>query len=431
MTNNNRLMFYTETVDSELRRTVYYTYYETGDVSNITIKDETSPNTRADLALTYARNGGLWLAVWRDYDVDATTQEYVADSYVPALAREFRYESGRGRYMSRDYTTNGETNPGLWEPATAWTYTEYVGDTPIADWEVDLDSGDADEDGTTDEPVWTKLRTYLPGSSAGDAAGAQKNADDSIQYYHGDLVGSTVGTTDADGTNGVFDGPAITVAYTAFGEIVTRDGNGVVSIGSGAPNGYPRYQYCGNWGYESGHLSLSGHDETLPPIALMHVGARWYDPALGRFVQRDSMGVSGGLNVYAYALNCPHNVDPAGYQTFPPVPGTTSADWDWAWHQPRPRPPWVPEPLPPPRVRDMQPLKELELLKRRYYWDKALGTIEGAIIGGIIGGGGGPVGAIVGAVVGAGGVLIPEFIDDACHRNEPLNPLLGGDYSNW
>ncbi|MCG3128955.1 MAG: hypothetical protein CHACPFDD_03851 [Phycisphaerae bacterium] len=166
VTKNNRLMYYTETVDSELRRTVYYTYYETSSraatptppMSNITIKDETSLNTRSDLALTYARNGGLWLAVWGEYAVDENG-DYVADSYVPTLAREFRYESGRGRYMSREYTTGDppDPDPATWTPLTAWTYTEYLGDTPLADWTVDLDSGDADEDGTTDEAVWTKL----------------------------------------------------------------------------------------------------------------------------------------------------------------------------------------------------------------------------------------------------------------------------------
>ncbi|MCG3127925.1 MAG: hypothetical protein CHACPFDD_02798 [Phycisphaerae bacterium] len=356
VTNNNRLMYYTETVDSELRRTVYYTYYETGDVSNITIKDETDTSVRKDLALTYARNGGLWLAVWGEYAVDENG-DYVADSYVPTLAREFRYESARGRYMSRDYTTNGYTNPGLWEPATAWTYTEYVGDTPIADWEIDLD-------GQTNEPVWTRLRTYLPGSSSGDAAGAQLNAsDDSIQYYHGDLVGSTVGTTDADGTNGVFDGPAITVAYTAFGELVANDGSDNISIGLAAPAGFPRYQYCGAWGYETGAadgsgalLSLTGHDSSLPPITLMHVGARWYDPALGRFVQRDATGLAGGINSYQYTTCNPLLApDPSGAMALPPpphlppwhplYPGPPDPSRNF-WCAPRPPSPPVPPPIP-------------------------------------------------------------------------------------
>ena len=52
---------------------------------------------------------------------------------------------------------------------------------------------------------------------------------------------------------------------------------------------------------------------SLPPITLQHVGARWYDPDIGRFVQRDPIGIAGGLSVYAYVLNRPTiGVDPTG-----------------------------------------------------------------------------------------------------------------------
>jgi len=45
----------------------------------------------------------------------------------------------------------------------------------------------------------------------------------------------------------------------------------------------------------------------------MHVGARYYDPATGRFLQRDPIGVQGGLNVYQYAAGTPTiAVDPDG-----------------------------------------------------------------------------------------------------------------------
>ncbi|MBU0641143.1 MAG: RHS repeat-associated core domain-containing protein, partial [Planctomycetes bacterium] len=55
-------------------------------------------------------------------------------------------------------------------------------------------------------------------------------------------------------------------------------------------------------------------DPTLPPITLQHVGHRWYEPAIGRFVQRDPIGIEGGLNVYAYCLNNPlPSVDPSGH----------------------------------------------------------------------------------------------------------------------
>ena len=46
---------------------------------------------------------------------------------------------------------------------------------------------------------------------------------------------------------------------------------------------------------------------------LYFMRARYYDPALGRFLSEDPIGISGGLNLYAYAGNDPVNkADPAG-----------------------------------------------------------------------------------------------------------------------
>ena len=40
---------------------------------------------------------------------------------------------------------------------------------------------------------------------------------------------------------------------------------------------------------------------------------RWYDPAQGRFTQQDPIGLDGGTNLYAYAVNAPTDfVDPLG-----------------------------------------------------------------------------------------------------------------------
>ncbi|MCC7077875.1 MAG: PKD domain-containing protein [Acidimicrobiia bacterium] len=46
---------------------------------------------------------------------------------------------------------------------------------------------------------------------------------------------------------------------------------------------------------------------------LVRFGARWYDPALGRWISKDPVGQAGGLDVYTYAANDPVNlVDPTG-----------------------------------------------------------------------------------------------------------------------
>jgi len=127
------------------------------------------------------------------------------------------------------------------------------------------------------------------------------------------LTRSTMMTTDTSAT------VVSRVAYTAFGDPVTPDGQGGWRVGFppgsggvGEPLG-TRYQYDGGWGYESGLISLFGEDETLPPVTLQHVGWRWYQPSIGRFVQRDPVGLAGGLNVYAYVRGNPLlRVDPRG-----------------------------------------------------------------------------------------------------------------------
>ncbi len=110
------------------------------------------------------------------------------------------------------------------------------------------------------------------------------------------------------------------VSYTAFGETVLSDGQGGEDVGGPLPAGLGRYGYAGGWGYETGGfdaaaglLVLQGPNGDLPPVVLQHVGARWYDAGVGRFVQRDPIGVAGGLNPYLYCAGNPaSHVDPTG-----------------------------------------------------------------------------------------------------------------------
>jgi hypothetical protein len=46
---------------------------------------------------------------------------------------------------------------------------------------------------------------------------------------------------------------------------------------------------------------------------LLDMRARYYDPEIGRFINKDPIGWRGGINMYAYVLNNPVNfVDPLG-----------------------------------------------------------------------------------------------------------------------
>ena len=141
-------------------------------------------------------------------------------------------------------------------------------------------------------PVVSEQMRHLEGFGL---AAQQTVSTGATRYLHGDLLDSTVLMTDDSG------GAVASAAYTAFGE----------PIGT-APQ--TRYQYAGGWGYESDLLVLEGAPGTAP-ITLQHVGHRWYDPSIGRFIQRDPIGLRGGLNVYEYAQSGPTaSVDPLGLE---------------------------------------------------------------------------------------------------------------------
>jgi len=98
-------------------------------------------------------------------------------------------------------------------------------------------------------------------------------------YYHHDVLGSTTAAT-VPGMNGA-------------AEVYTYSEFGATSSGSLA------YRF-GGYRYDS---------ET----GLYYVHARYYSPTLGRFLQTDPAGLSGGTNLYAYVGNDPINLtDPSG-----------------------------------------------------------------------------------------------------------------------
>jgi len=110
----------------------------------------------------------------------------------------------------------------------------------------------------------------------------------SRNWLLGDHLGSTSMVTDASGVM------VSEVRYSAFGE--TRYQNGTLTTD---------YLYTGQ--------------RQEMEIGLYYYVARWYDPAIGRFIQADSIvpnpGSAVGFDRYAYSWNNPLNfVDPSGHK---------------------------------------------------------------------------------------------------------------------
>lgn len=111
----------------------------------------------------------------------------------------------------------------------------------------------------------------------------EEDATGSIQVFHEDGRGSVVAVTDAGGNE------ARGAEYGPLGSVVGSTGTGS-----------PRRGFLGTRGVT-----------TEDGIVLM--GARAYDPELGRFLSEDPLGLSAGPNAYAYVGGDPVNrIDPAG-----------------------------------------------------------------------------------------------------------------------
>jgi len=164
------------------------------------------------------------------------------------------------------------------------------------------------------------------------------------QYVLGDQIGTLLRLFAEGGAT--LDTPV----YTAFGEPVGAGGMGEpvgeagggmeAGGGTGVPPVTTRYGYAGAWGYgagawdgdpacqawEGGQPAPGGDTwgdcasplgtpccDPIAELGWLHVGERYYDPAAGRFVQRDPIGIRGGFNTYAYARNLPtYRIDPDG-----------------------------------------------------------------------------------------------------------------------
>ena len=124
-----------------------------------------------------------------------------------------------------------------------------------------------------------------------------------------------------------------------------RSGN-VVSVTNEAREEVAHYEYdawgnlltsCGSLANEFNFLSQQASAGT----GLIDFGYRWYDPSIGRWTQRDPIGIAGGVNLYGYVGQDPANcVDSFGLAFDPmldngSVPGRAggSMSWDGSYNE--------------------------------------------------------------------------------------------------
>jgi RHS repeat-associated protein len=125
----------------------------------------------------------------------------------------------------------------------------------------------------------TMLRRYVPGGPDSPLVWYEGSGLTAKRFFHADALGSIIATSDSTGV------ASQTYSYGPYGEASTATGS--------------RFKYTGQI--------------TLPGVGLQYYKARMYSPLLGRFLQPDPIGVSGGMNIYGYVGGDPvNNTDPLG-----------------------------------------------------------------------------------------------------------------------
>ena len=300
-TRNNRLMYY-ETIGATIREKVWYQYDLTSSAAGnptyivrqvYNASNPFAPPVNYGYVLNYNSAGELWFIskqVW-------TGNVCPPEDAVTQSIHEFR-TNGRVLRLTRERdpaSANGGGTPSWPELPGTTQWHDFDGDEAYADSAVSV----APQGGPV---TLTALAAREPG------LGMKDMQTGNTSYFHGDQIGSLRAVTDTPA--GL---PSVTgrVVYTAFGERVWSNG----TVGT-------RHQYAGAWGYDTMPEFASGMSphfggEPGAEVPFVHVGHRWYDPASGRFLQRDPIGIRGGLNIHSYSANSPTIfVDPNGLTVF-------------------------------------------------------------------------------------------------------------------
>ena len=310
--NNNRLMYFevydTSGASSTHVSTTWYSYSGDGNPVYI-VSGDAGEGAYSAVRLVYAANGeAVTYVLGEEWEWDGNPA-HCPTGYAITFARAFRYDAARARYLVRslDVTTSGlmhSPDPIIASTGDRWTL--YDGDDAYRDHTV---SGSTDSYGVSYEPgVWNTV-----GGSA--------------NYSHSDHLGTLRQTSDSGGEEGTRR------VFTAFGERVT------------GPSTADRFGYVGEYGYQA-------HGE----FPFLHVGARYYDPASGRFLQRDPIGVGGGRNVFSYVQSSPTvRLDPSGL---------VDQNWVPSWAEPKYEPARVRQPI----VQSYDEMRHIVRVSKQAQW---------------------------------------------------------------
>jgi RHS repeat-associated protein len=135
------------------------------------------------------------------------------------------------------------------------------------------------------------VRSYTHGPGIDHVLAMTVHGDETNTYYYlTDHLGSVVAVADEDGA------VVESYEYDAWGNVTVHDATGGVLTASAIGN---RFTFQGR--------------EISWATGLYNFRARWYDPVTGRWLSKDPIGISGGLNQYVFADNNPVNFrDPFG-----------------------------------------------------------------------------------------------------------------------
>jgi len=235
------------------------------------------------------------------------THWYSAISQAGAGYQTYTFDS-ENRMLTA--ATAGSATPSIFYDydALGRRWSKLVG-TQSTQYLLDGDEEIAEYDGTSGQ----LLRRYVVGPSIDDRVAtidgnALHPAATARTYFHTNHQGSVIAMTDQAGT-------ATGTCSTGTCQILAYDEYGNLTADSKASSAGQPYRYTGR-----------RYD---PETGLYYYRARYYSPQIGRFLQADPSGTSGGLNLYEYASGSPTNlVDALGLRPGDPFPSALAAARD-------------------------------------------------------------------------------------------------------